>query len=93
MSALSSKKPTEFGPLVPPECIPDLLLLRLLHQMYDECEGGGAKKEEFEHVIGDITTGGMKIEDIVELLSCCATCVQDEIDIDNESQDMLTVFI
>ena len=88
-------KNTDISKSVPVECISELLLLRLLFQMYDEAEGGGAKREEYEKLmkIEEEIKIGMKIEDIVELLSCCACSAKDEVDIENESEDMLTVSI
>jgi hypothetical protein len=91
MAALSGKRPADVDPSVPSDCIAELLLLRLMHQMYDESEGGGAKMEEHERATGTIAETGMKIEDIVEMLSCCAASIQDEIDIEKASEDMLTV--
>ena len=91
MAALSGKRPDDVDASVPADCIADLLLLRLMHQMYDESEGGGARTEEHERATGDVSVTGMKIDDIVEMLSCCAASVQDEIEIENASEDMMTV--
>lgn len=103
MAALNGKRPADVHSSVPADCISELLLLRLMHQMYDESEGGGARKEEHERVsasaagsessssLSSVAVTGMKIDDIVELLSCCAASIQDEIDIEKASEDMLTV--
>ena len=94
MGNLTSKN-SDIDKSVPTECIGELLLLRLLFQMYDETEGGGAKREEYERLmkIEEEIKSGMRIEDIIEMLSCCACSAKDEVDIEKESDDMLTVSI
>ena len=73
-----------------PECQRALLLLRLMHQLYEECDGGNARLNSHEKDT-DTQKTGMRVEDLMELLCCCAANIQDEIDMEEAAVDMLTV--
>lgn len=59
-----------------------LFLMRTIHGLYEDCEGG---------VPG--ASVGMKIEDIMESLSCCVTSVEDEIQMERKAKALVqTIF-
>ncbi len=68
---------------LPHAILGEVMLLKLMHQLYDECDGGSSSTN----------AGGMRIDDVIELLSCCASHINDEISMEKEAEDLLTVSV
>lgn len=72
---------------LPSELRGELLLLKLMHQLYDECDGGGGSNSGNMDDTGAVN-GGIRIEDVPELLCSCAKHVDDESRMESMCEDM-----
>ena len=70
----------------------ELFLLRLIHSLYEECEGRVSAEAVLDECGRQVTAArsvGMRIEDVFESLSCCCLRIEDELAMERAVKPLL----